>query len=95
MSEHGLFSGYAGVAPQHHRAANLPRPVLTRRGLHSISTLPGVVHSAKPSSAHMPNVEKIVGVPQKHANIVAGMGLEKVKPSATKSTPGMIKLELR
>lgn len=91
MSEHGLFRGYNGMAP--HGA--LPKPTLAHTKLHPVSALPGIIHSAKPSGYAMPSVSKVVGVPQKNMSVERGMHLERVKPSATKMTPGMIQLEMR
>ena len=91
MSESGVFRGYMGVAP--HMA--MPKPTVASTKLHPVSALPGIIHSAKPSAYAMPSVSKVVGVPQKNMSIERGMHLERVKPSATKMTPGMIALELR
>lgn len=93
MSEHGVFSGYNGMTPRHHMAA-MPKPVSTKTGLHAVENLPGVIHTAN-SKSMMPSVSKIVGSPQKNASVERGMYLERVKPSATKATPGMIQLEMR
>jgi hypothetical protein len=93
MSEHGVFRGYNGMAPHAHM--QMAKPNLTHTGLHGVNTLPGVVHSAKPTAYAMPTVSKVVGVPQKNMSVERGMALERVKPSATKSTPGMIQLEMR
>jgi hypothetical protein len=91
MSEHGVFRGYHGVAP--HMA--LPKPTAASAKLHPMSALPGIIHSAKPAAYAMPTVSKVVGVPQKNMSVERGMHLERVKPSATKMTPGMIQLEMR
>lgn len=73
----------------------MPKPLVASVKAHPVATLPGIVHNAKPSDYAMPAVSKIVGVPQKHIAYESRMNLEKVKPSATKATPGMIALELR
>jgi hypothetical protein len=83
-----------GIAPHHH-VMRMPKPVTSSTGVHGVQTLPGIVHNAKPSAYAMPAVSKIVGVPQKHIAYESRMNLEKVRPSATKATPGMIALELR
>jgi hypothetical protein len=94
MSEHGVFSGSMGMAPHHH-VMGLPKPVVSMTGAHGVDTLPGIVRNPKPSDYAMPAVSKIVGMPQKHIAYESRMKMEKVKPSATKATPGMIALELR
>lgn len=73
----------------------MPKPLVASVKAHPVATLPGIVHNAKPSAYAMPAVSKIVGVPQKHIAYESRMNLEKVRPSATKATPGMIALELR
>lgn len=93
MSEHGLFTGYMGVAPQHNRLLSLPRPATTNTKLYPVSPLPGIVREAKPSG-HMPNVSKIGGMPAEHMKL-PNPDMVRIKPSATKSTPGMIKVEMR
>jgi hypothetical protein len=93
MSENGLFSGYNGVAPQHMRAAHLPRPLVSSTKLHPVSPLPGIVREAKPHYTKAA-VSSVAGLKPVHMNMPS-VSMEKVKPSATKSTPGMIKLEMR
>lgn len=93
MSEHGVFRGYNGMAPHNHM--QMAKPNLASTGLRGVMSLPGIIQSAKPGAYAMPTVNKVVGEPQKNISITRGMALEKVKPSATKSTPGMIQLEMR
>ena len=94
MSEHGVFAGSHGIAPHHHML-RMPKPTVSSTTMHPIQTLPGIVHNAKPTAYAMPAVSKVVGAPQKHISVEKGMLLEKMKPSATKATPGMIQLEMR
>jgi hypothetical protein len=92
MSDHGIFSGYSGLTP-HHEMAKFSKPVNTK--MSSMSTLPGIIQYANPRSAMTPAVSKVVGAPDKNLSVTRGMYLERVKPTATKSTPGMIQLEMR
>lgn len=94
MSEHGVFAGSHGIAPHHH-VMSMPKPLVSSTKMHPVQTLPGIIHTAKPTAYAMPAVSKVVGVPQKHMSVDKGMLLEKMKPSATKQTPGMIQLEMR
>ncbi len=94
MSEHGVFSGSMGIAPHHH-VMRMPKPAVASTKLHGVQTLPGIIHTAKPTSYAMPAVSKVVGAPQKNMSVDKGMMLERMKPSATKATPGMIALEMR
>jgi hypothetical protein len=93
MSDHGVFRGYNGMAPHSHM--QMAKPNLSSTGLHGVQTLPGIIQTARPSAYAMPSVSKVVGEPAKNMSVVRGMALERVKPSATKSTPGMIQLEMR
>jgi hypothetical protein len=91
MSEHGVFRGYNGMAPH----MSMPKSMSGARKLQPMSALPGIINNAKPVGSAMPTVSKVVGMPQKNMSVERGMQLERVKPSATKQTPGMISLEMR
>jgi hypothetical protein len=57
--------------------------------------LPGIIQFANPRAMMTPAVSKVIGSPDKNMSVTRGMYLERVKPTATKSTPGMIQLEMR